>query len=79
MAKTVDLSTHVLESVNLITEATAEESEAIAQVTKGIDEISCVIQTNSATSEESAAASMELSNQASLMKELLGRFRLRNS
>ncbi len=79
LAKTVDLSTHVLESVNLITEATAEESEAIAQVTKGIDEISCVIQTNSATSEESAAASMELSNQASLMKELLGRFRLRNS
>jgi len=35
------------------------------------------VQTNSATSEESAAASEELSSQASLMKELLSRFKLR--
>ena len=47
------------------------------QVTEGIDQISAVVQTNSATSEESAAASEELSSQATLMKELLSRFKLR--
>ncbi|MCI8915112.1 MAG: methyl-accepting chemotaxis protein, partial [Oscillospiraceae bacterium] len=45
--------------------------------TEGIDQISSVVQTNSATSEESAAASEELSSQAALMKELLSRFKLR--
>ena len=78
LAKTVEISNDVLESVYLITQATEEESESIEQVTKGISEISCVVQTNSATSEEFAATSIDLSNQASLMKELLGRFRLRN-
>ena len=36
------------------------------------------MQTNSATSEESAAASEELSSQAALMKELMQRFKLRS-
>ena len=67
----------VMESVQQITKAAEEESEAIAQVTEGIDQISSVVQTNSATSEESAAASEELSSQAALMKELLARFKLR--
>ena len=67
----------VMISVQQIAKAAEEESEAIAQVTEGIDQISCVVQTNSATSEESAAASEELSSQAALMKELLSRFKLR--
>ena len=46
-------------------------------MTEGIDQISSVVQTNSATSEESAAASEELSSQASLMKELMAKFKLR--
>ncbi len=37
-----------------------------------------MVQTNSATSEQSAAASEELSSQASLMKDLLSKFRLLN-
>lgn len=76
LTKTVEISNHVLESVHLITQATTEESQSIEQVTKGINEISCVVQTNSATSEEFAAASAEMSNQASLMMDLLSRFRL---
>ncbi|MEI3361541.1 MAG: hypothetical protein V8R75_02630 [Oscillospiraceae bacterium] len=38
-----------------------------------------MVQTNSATSEESAAASEELSSQAALMKELLAKFKLRST
>ncbi len=36
-----------------------------------------VVQTNSAAAEKSAAASKELSDQAELMRDLVGRFRLR--
>jgi len=38
-----------------------------------------VVQTNSATSEESAAASEELSSQAELLREQVTRFRLKKS
>ena len=76
--KTVASSSQVVEAIQMITQAAAEEAEAITQVTEGIDQISSVVQTNSATSEESAAASEELSSQASLMKSLMSKFRLRN-
>ena len=75
--KTVASSSQVVEAIQMITQAAAEEAEAITQVTEGIDQISSVVQTNSATSEESAAASEELSSQAALMKDLLSRFHLR--
>ena len=52
------------------------EANAIAQITEGIDQIASVVQTNSATAEESAAASEELSGQAQLLKELADRFQL---
>ena len=64
-------------AVNLISEATASQHRDVQQVSTGIDQISSVVQTNSATAEESAAASEELSGQANLLKELIGRFTLR--
>ena len=64
-------------AVNLISEATASQTRDVQQVSTGIDQISSVVQTNSATAEESAAASEELSGQANLLKELIGRFTLR--
>lgn len=65
--------------VDMITSAAGEQSEAISQVTLGMDQISSVVQTNSATAEESAAASEELSSQAELLKELVGQFKTRTS
>lgn len=44
-----------------ISKASQEQAAAISQVTQGIDQISSVVHTNSATSEESAATSEELS------------------
>ena len=64
-------------AVNLISEATASQTRDVQQVSTGIDQISSVVQTNSATAEESAAASEQLSGQANLLKELIGRFTLR--
>jgi len=69
----------VMESVSLISSATAEQSEAVNQIKSGIDQISSVVQTNSATAEQSAAASEELSGQANLLKDLVSTFTLENS
>ena len=67
----------VMDAVTRISQATDAQSHDVAQVSTGIDQISSVVQTNSATAEESAAASEELSGQANLLKELVGRFTLR--
>ncbi len=60
-----------------ISAASKEAADSITQVTVGIDQISGVVQTNSATSEESAAASQELSGQAQMLKDLVSEFKLR--
>lgn len=62
--------------ISEITEASRLQSDAILQITTGIDQISAVIQTTSATSEESAATSEELSAQADTLKDLVGNFQL---
>ena len=65
------------DKVDLIAEAAERQSNAIEQVTIGVDQISTVVQTNSATAVESASASQELSNQASMLKNLVAKFILR--
>ena len=64
-------------SINRISQASNEQAIAINQINQGIDQIASVVQNNSATAEESAASSEELSSQAQLLKQLAGYFRLR--
>ena len=64
--------------IEQISEASSDQADSIAQIIVGIDQISSVVQTNSATAEESAAASEELSSQSQLMKSLVGRFKLKS-
>ncbi len=64
---------------NGISEGSAEAADSIAQINIGVDQISNVVQTNSATAEQSAAASEELSGQATMLKELIAQFRLSDS
>jgi methyl-accepting chemotaxis protein len=45
-------------------------------INKGIEQVSQVVQTNSATAEQSAAASEELSGQSEILKEMVSRFQL---
>ena len=68
----------VTQLIEQITKASAEQAESISEVTLGIDQISSVVQTNSATAEESAAASEELSGQAQILKDMVGKFKLRS-
>lgn len=62
--------------VTEIAEASNYQATAIAQIDRAIEQVSQVVQTNSATSEECAAASVELSNQASRMRDLISVYKL---
>ena len=48
----------------------------VSKINDEINQISGVVQANSATAEESAAASEELSSQAGMLKELIGVFNI---
>lgn len=74
----VDNARIVNESMTEIAEASDNQALAASQITEGINQIAGVVESNSATSQESAAASEELSNQADMLKELVGRFRYKS-
>lgn len=64
------------EFINEIVVSSNEQLSSIGDVIEGVERISDVIQTNSATAEESAAASEELSSLANMLKEEVAKFRL---
>lgn len=69
----------VAKLIHEISVASAGQSESIISTTNGIEQISAVIQTNSATAEECAATSEELSSQVSIMNGLVSRFKLKEN
>ena len=77
MNKAAEASEDVRAIVDSIAEAGRIQSDEAYQIVQSIEQISQVTQTNSATAEESAAASEELSGQANMLKELISAFKLR--
>ncbi len=75
IATVCDNATELSGLVNRITSAIAEQAESAKQINMGISQISSVVHSNTATAEESAATSHELSNQATTLKSLVGRFK----
>ena len=53
-----------------------EQAEAVWQVSEGINQISIVVQNNSATAQEGASASEQLSAEAAGLKQLVEQFTL---
>lgn len=72
-------ATKVTTKVELIAQSSSEQERSIKEILLGADEISSVVQTNSSVSEEVAAASEELSNQAKSLKGLVSQFVLKNN
>lgn len=64
--------------IGQISEASNDQAYAVSQIAIGMDQISDVVQTNSATAEESAAASEALSSQSQLMRSLVEKFKLKS-
>lgn len=69
----------IAEAVSSIAVASSDQATAVAQINQAIEQVSQVVQTNSATSEECAAASEELSNQALGLRDMIVRYRLKES
>ena len=76
LGETAEHAQQAVNSVLEIAKNASEQADAVSQITAGLDQVSSVVQANSATAEESAAASEELSSQATLMQGLIGEFRL---
>ncbi|MCH5185094.1 MAG: cache domain-containing protein [Oscillospiraceae bacterium] len=77
--KVVGLIDEVSEKVNSIADASNEQAMSASHIVTSIDEITKVIQTNSATAEESAAASEELSSLSHVFKEVVNKFKIDQS
>ena len=79
-AKALDTITDVVhqseELINNISEASNYQATSVAQIEQAIMQVSQVVQTDSATSEECASASEELSNQAARMRDMLSIYNL---
>lgn len=76
---TVESTKAAVDYVDNISSSAAEQAESVFQVRQGVDQIAGIVQTNSATAEESAAASEEMSAQSQTLKNLVSTFRLRNN
>ena len=77
LQKTMDLVMESNTSIESIAQAVENEASAISQVADGLGQISSVVQTNSASSEESAAVSAELFEQVHLLQAQTRRFQLK--
>lgn len=69
-------SREMLEGMIMISDSTQSQAAAVNQVNEGLEQIAHVIHTNSATAEESAASTKELSDQAEILDELVKKFNL---
>ncbi len=62
-----------------IASASNEQATAISQINEGVSQVSSVTQLNTATAQQSASASEEMTNQAQLLKDMVSKFKLTNN
>ena len=60
-----------------LSEASNQQDAAIREINNGVIQISSVVQANSATAEQSAASSQEMSAQSATLADIVSRFKLR--
>jgi len=75
-----EIVTGISESNQLISDianASEQQADGISMINTGIDQVAQVVQQNSATAQESAAASEQMSGQSDLLQELISQFKLK--
>lgn len=65
--------------VGEISDAYEHQADAIVQINTGVEQISAVVQVNTATALEYASASEELSSQSLILRNMINRFKLRDN
>lgn len=76
LGNVMESSKRSVELIREIAQASSMQMSYISQINTGVEQISQVVQSNSATAEESAAASTELSQQAGMLKGLVDQFQI---
>lgn len=76
IAKVVSGTEEIITMVERISKASVLQADSITQIRQSIEQVSDIVQGNSATAEETAAASEELSAQAQMLKQLVEEFEL---
>ena len=76
MKEVIDLSYKTNDYLGGISEASVQQAEAIKSIEQGIEDISSVVQQNSATAEESAAACAELNNDSKMLQNQIAKFKV---
>ena len=76
LEEVADSSKIITEEVTNIAVTLGTQASEIQQINEGIEQINDVVQTNSATAEECAAASQEMSNEAENLREMIRKFKV---
>ena len=72
----INESSHLIAEIAKLSE---EQSRGITLINTGIDQVALVVQHNSATAEESAAVSEEMSSQSEILRRLIAQFKLHDT
>ncbi len=78
LSQVVDNTSEITRIVAEIADAAREQATAIEQINTGFEQMSDAVTTNSMTAQDSASSSEELAAQAQNLKDLIGRFSLKN-
>ena len=76
LEQVAETSKKITEEVANIADTLETQTTEIYQINQGIEQINDVVQNNSATSEECAAASQEMSNEAENLRKLIQKFQV---
>ncbi len=76
LAEVVTASNEVMSDINQAAEALKVQAESFRQIATGVTHINDVVQMNSATSQECAAASEEMNSQAEMLEALMQNFQV---
>lgn len=76
LEEVAEYSKLITTEVTNIAETLETQTTEIKQINEGIEQINDVVQTNSATSEECAAASQEMSSEAESLREMIRKFKV---
>ena len=76
LIESVDKTNVLVDNIGAISKASAEQADALNQISQAADQIAAVVEENTAMAEESSASSEELAAQAEKLKNLVSAFKL---
>jgi len=72
----VESTVNIIDFIDLIATSSRQQADSVLQISRGVDQIANVVEINSATAEQSAVASEELSRQALFLRTQVKKFKL---